>query len=107
VGRKDVVEATVVFNGNIAVPLITDVKVIAGSDKFHWPRLASGEKDSVTLKPEPDDDRQLTLLFTIAGQQKSWTGPQVGNRVGYRLIMTIGPDGQVAGRHCLLPCRLD
>jgi len=103
----DVVEATVVFSGKDSAAEASEVRVIVGSDKFYFGRLAAGGKDTVTLKPGQEDDRQLTLLFTLNGEQKSWDGPKFGMGVGYRIIMTIDPLGNVVDRHCLLPCQLD
>jgi len=104
---NDGVEATVVFSGKDSAAEPSEVRVIVGSDKFYFGQLTAGGEDKVTLKPRPEDDRQLTLLFTLNGEQKSWDGPKFAMGVGYRIIMTIDPLGKVVDRHCILPCQLD
>ena len=104
---NDIVEATVVFDSEDKGTTLSDVRVIVGSDKFHWPRLAAGQTDKVKLRPHADDDRQLTLLFRLNEQNKAWEGPKFGLGVGYRIVMTIDSRGGVTDRHCILPCDLD
>jgi hypothetical protein len=105
--RSDVVHVSVKFITQELAAFMENVNVIVGSDKFWWPRLAAGEQDEVTLKPRPEDDRQLTLLFTLKGDRRSWDGPKFGPGDGYRLAILIDGAGKVVERHCTLPCRLD
>jgi hypothetical protein len=86
---------------------LTDVSVIVGSDKFFWHDLSAGEVETVTLMPGPQDDRQLTLLYTMDGEQKSWDGPKFNLGTGYRIEIKVDARGTITYRHCILPCSLD
>lgn len=85
---------------------ITDLSLIVGSDKYSWPSLSSGSDRNVNLTPGPEDDRQLSFLYTFDGEKRSWEGPKFDKGTGYRMEITIDADGRIASRHCILPCTL-
>ena len=103
---NDVVKVKVIFAASSDVRAITDLSAIAGGDKSYWASLRPGTAANVNLLPGPEDDRQLTLLYTFDGEKRSWDGPKVGVGAGYRIEITIDAGGHVSSRHCILPCSL-
>jgi hypothetical protein len=104
---EDAVSVEVAFVSPKGTHQLTDLSLISGKDVFSRPYLDAGKKKSITLEPGPADDRRLTVLYTLDGIRKSWTGPQVTTGRGYRIELTIDDGGDVAYRHCMRPCRLD
>lgn len=104
---SDSIKVNIEFASTTTFQKITDVSVIVGSDKFFWQEITAGEVETVTLMPGPNDDRQLTLLYTLDGQQKSWNSPKFELGKGYRIWVKVDSLGKVTERHCLLPCSLD
>jgi hypothetical protein len=89
-------------------PALTDLRVFAGDDKYSWPSMASGETQSVTLKADPQSEREVVLLYAMDGRQQSWDGPKLGrSRQGYRVYVQLGAAGVMTSRYCALPCSLD
>lgn len=105
--RNDTVRATLSFVDADRAGQITDISLIVGGDRVSWANLAAGESKSATLLPGPQDDRQLTLLYTRGDARKSWEGPKFPAGTGYRIAVRIAADGSVTARHCALPCELD
>lgn len=103
----DRVEVEVAFGATGPAQVLTDVSVIVGSDKFYWTRLAPGQVEAVTLRPDPRDEKQLTLLYSLNGQQQSWDGPRFAPATSYRIKIRVNADGTVTHRSCILPCKLD
>lgn len=103
---NDVVKVTVIFAAPGGDRQVTDLSAIVGSDKSSWPSLNGGAQKSVNLLPGPEDDRQLTLLYTFDGDKRSWEGPKIAAGAGYRIEITIDASGHVSSRHCILPCSL-
>lgn len=66
---------------------ISDVRVIVGTDKLHWPRLEAGETrrfaTSATLPAE------MTVLFRYGDLECSSHGPELTKRV--HIQITIEP----------------
>ena len=104
---NDTVKVRIIFTDTNPLRRLTNVSVIVGSDKFFWHTIAPGTVETVTLTPRARDDRQMTLLYTLNGLQKSWDGPKFDVGTGYRMEIKIDAQGKVAHRHCILPCRLD
>ena len=103
---NNVVKVRVIFAAPGSDRQLTNLSVIAGSDKYSWPSLAAGSDRNINLVPGPDDDRQLSFIYTFDGQQRSWDGPKFEAGIGYRLEITIDAKGSVTSRHCILPCSL-
>jgi len=103
---NDVVKVTVIFAASGGDRQVTELTAVVGSDKSSWPSLNAGAQKSVNLLPGPDDDRQLTLLYTVNGDKRSWDGPKIAAGAGYRIEITIDANGHVSSRHCILPCSL-
>jgi len=101
------VKVKLVFTETNPARRLTDISVIVGSDKFFWRDLAAGKVETVTLMPGPRDDRQLTLLYTLDGEQKSWDSPKFDLGAGYRIEIKVNAHGTVTHRYCILPCNLD
>jgi hypothetical protein len=103
---NDVVKVTLIAAASTQNHQLTDLSAIVGSDKYSWPSLAAGSDKNINLVPGPQDDRQLTFLYTFDGDKRSWDGPKFDLGVGYRIEITIDGTGQVSSRHCVLPCTL-
>ena len=86
---------------------LDSVSVVSGSDRYHWAELRAGKRATVTLRPQPRDDRRLALVYWIDGRQRSWqaTAPEPGR--GHRISVIVDEAGTVRERHCVLPCTLD
>ena len=96
------------YAGAAPAPVLSNLALIAGDDKYDWPTLENGGTETVTLHANPRSERELVLLYTMAGQAKSWDGPRFGpGRQGYRIHLEIDGDGRISSRHCRLPCALD
>jgi hypothetical protein len=103
---NNTVKVRILFTDANPTHRLTDVSVIVGSDKFFWHNIVAGIVETVTLRLGARDDRQMTLLYTLNGQQKSWDSPKFDVGRGYRIEIKIDAHGTVAYHHCLLPCRL-
>ena len=89
-------------------PALTDLRVFAGDDKYSCPSMANGETQSVTLKADPQSEREVVLLYALNGEQGSWDGPKLGrSRQGFRVYVQLGASGVMTSRYCALPCSLD
>ena len=82
---NNVVKVRVIFAAPGSDRQLTNLSVIAGSDKYSWPSLAAGSDRDINLVPGPDDDRQLSFIYTFDGQRRSWDGPKFEAGIGYRL----------------------
>jgi hypothetical protein len=102
----DAVRVTISFVATDPATPLRDLTLISGGDKYSWPVLTAGETRNVNLLPGLRDDRQLTLLYTLQGRKKSWDGPRVAPTAGYRIEVKVDAAGNVAHRHCSLPCSL-
>lgn len=83
---------------------LIDVSAIMGSDKFHWQRIPSGTSESVELKPAPQDERQLTLIYHLDGRRFTWESPNIPGNAPHRINLAIESDGTVKHEACRLPC---
>ena len=104
---NDTVKVRILFTDTNSTRRLTDVSVIVGSDRFFWHNIVAGIVETVTLRPGARDDRQMTLLYTLDGQQKSWDSPKFDVGRGYRIEIKIDAHGTVTYHHCILPCHLD
>lgn len=104
---NDSVKVKIIFTDTNPMRRLTNVSVIVGSDKYFWHHITTGTVETVTLMPDPKDDRQMTLLYTLDGKQKSWDSPKFNVGEGYRIEIKIDSDGAITHRYCILPCRLD
>jgi hypothetical protein len=87
---------------------LTNLALVVADAKHEWSAIESGETLSVTVRADPNSEREVVLIYTHAGKQKSWDGPILGmGRQGYRFILEIDADGNVTSRYCALPCSLD
>ena len=68
------------FKDTNPVDQITDISVIAGSDKDYIATLKAGESTTTRLRLNDEDDRQLTLLYTLNGEKKYWDGPKIESK---------------------------
>ncbi len=103
---NDTVKIRIVFTDNNPTHQLTNVSIVVGSDKYFWRTIAAGKVETVTLRPSATDDRQMTLLYTLEGQQKSWDGPKFDVGTGYRIEIKIDAHSFITHRHCILPCSI-
>ena len=103
---EDAVSVTISFTEKNPARQLTGLTLISGGDKYSWPILAAGETRNVNLMPGPRDDRQLTLLYYMEAERKSWEGPKIPVATGYRIDIKVDAAGSVAHRHCIRPCSL-
>lgn len=96
----------IAFTDQTPAHQLANISVIVGSDKYFWHTIAAGKVETVTLRPGATDNKQLTLLYTLDGQQKSWDGPKVDVGAGYKIEIKIDAHGFVRHRHCILPCSM-
>jgi hypothetical protein len=82
---------------------ISDVRLVAGSDKDWWPMVSPGESVRTALRTG-GGDTQLLVQFTLRGERMQWHGPALGEDAGYRIAVEVDGDGAVSERHCKLPC---
>jgi len=102
---NDAVRVKVIFAAPAENRELTDVDIVVGSDKHHWDSLRAGTETSVNLLPGPENDRQLTFLYSLNGAKRSWDGPKIPTGAGYRIEITIDRNGNISSRHCILPCK--
>lgn len=107
VENNKTVNIKIAFNDQHHAHQLTNISVIAGSDKFFFHSIAAGTAETVTLSPGAQDDKQVSLLFSLDGQQKSWDGPKFDIDKGYRIEINIDALGVIQDRHCILPCSLE
>ena len=107
VWSNEAVRITVTFDETTPPSQLRNLTVVAGSDRYSWDMLASGDSRNVNLLPAEEGDRRLTFLYTLNGQAMSWDGPVVPAGAGYRIAIVVNAKGQISARHCLLPCSLD
>lgn len=100
-------KARILFTDTNSTRRLTDVSVIVGSDKFYWHNIVAGKVKTASLRPGARDDRQMPLLYTLDGQQKSWDSLKFDVERGFRIEIKIDAYGTVTHRHCILPCHLD
>ena len=103
---EDAVYVDVTFEGAPGRRL-ESVSVVSGSDRFHWPEVRAGKRATVTLRPQPRDDKRLALVYWIDGRQRSWQAIAPESSRGHRISVVVDEAGTVRERHCVLPCRLD
>jgi hypothetical protein len=104
---NDTARIKIIFTDADRSHRVENVSAIVGADKFFWGKIDAGEVETVTLKPGPSEDWQLTLFYTLNGAQKIWESPRFAVGKGYRIEIKIDPQGAVTHRHCFLPCNLD
>jgi hypothetical protein len=103
---NDVVKVKVMFSASSPGRQLTELTLVAGSDKYSWDTLPAGAVRSVNLLPGPRDDRQVLLSFALDGRMRYWAGPKFDIGTGYEIEVTVDATGNVTARHCLLPCSL-
>lgn len=107
VENNKTVNIKIAFNDQHHAHQLTNVSVIAGSDKFFFHSITTGTAETVTLRPGAHDDKQVSLLFSLDGQQKFWDGPKFDIDKGYRIEINIDSLGVIQARSCILPCSLE
>lgn len=105
--KSETVKIKIAFHDQYHAHQLTNVSVIVGSDKYFFPTIIAGTTETVTLSPGVRDDKQLFLIYSLDGQQKSWDGPKITLNKGYRIEINISGLGVIQDRHCILPCSLD
>ncbi len=98
------VQINVVFRDTHPERQLMDVSVVVGSDKYFWYTLSAGQNEAVTLWPDGTGSNELTVLYRLDGQQRSWDGPKLDGGVGYRVEIDIDDSGLVTAHQCRLPC---
>lgn len=74
---------------------LTDVSVIAGPDKFWWPEIEPDEKARVSLFVNKKFSPNVTLIYTLNGEKKTWESGNLTTDTDRVIELTVGPDGAV------------
>lgn len=106
--RTDVNEyvITVKFAGGESGKRLENVSAIIGADKFWWTSFVKDEENTVTLSTKKNPSTNLTLLYTISGEKRSWESDEFSEIDSYRIKLEIDADGAVKENICKMPCRL-
>jgi hypothetical protein len=103
----DQVSVKLTFIANSGNPIIKDVTVISGGDKFHWYTFPLDSQQTVTLTPGQQALPKLTLIYTINGQQLYWEGPDIPMGKGFQIEISVPLSGSIDYRYCIAPCTLN
>lgn len=106
--RSDVNEyvVTVKFVGDESGKRLENVSAIIGADKFWWASFDNNEENTVTLSTKKSPSTNLTLLYTISGEKRSWESDEFSESDSYRIKLEIDASGSVKEDICKMPCRL-
>jgi hypothetical protein len=86
---------------------LDNVTAIVGGEKFVWAYIPANDVESVIISPGSSQDWQLTLFYSMDGNDKIWESPVFPDGKGYRIEIKIDAQGAVTEHHCYLPCSLD
>lgn len=103
----DKVSVKLTFTTNNENPIIKDVTVISGGDKFHWYTFPLDSQQIVTLTPGQQALPKLTLIYTINGRQLYWEGPDIPMGKGFQIEISVPLSGNIDYRYCIAPCTLN
>ena len=105
--RTDVNEYIVAikFVGNESAERLENVSAIIGADKFWWESFQKNEKNTVTLSTKKNSSTNLTVLYTISGEKRSWESVEFSESDSYRIELEINASGDVKENICKMPCR--
>lgn len=75
---------------------LKNVSVIIGSDKFWWSDISSGEVKTVNLYTEKNIKANLTFIFEINGEKKTWESENFTENANYQIDLTVDSKGVVS-----------
>lgn len=94
------------FQTDNNLPILENVSVISGGDKFHWHTLTANTETEVVLSPGIKSLPQLTLIYTLNGEKKYWEGPEIAMGIGFTIDIQITALGSIEYKYCINPCVL-
>jgi hypothetical protein len=101
--HRDDVHIRVTRAAGPGAPPLENLTVFVGGSKSWWPTISPGQSVSVVLPPEGEVP-QVTMVYNLANQKRSWKGPDVSRGTGYAISIAIWADGKVTEQHCTMPC---
>lgn len=86
-------------------PKLTNVRVLWSGENAAYSEVRPGQELGYIMYPIGGGG-ELTLLFTIDGEEHAWTGhvgkPNTNGRYG--VLLAVNPVGTVHESHCAHPC---
>lgn len=98
---------TIKFAPANAEDKLENVSAIVGADKFWWASFRQDEEQKINLFTKKNPGTNLTLLYSINGQQQTWESSNFSENDSYRINLEIDSKGGVKEKICQMPCELN
>ncbi len=83
---------------------LKEVRVIVGGDKFNWPIVKAGDRQTVSLYTNKNGQNELTLQYTLNGVNTTWEMKDFARGVNYKIALVINEKGVVNTPRCEPGC---